>query len=225
MKRGCTSSSSDLTGGTGDVNPQILTLIDEATYANITGSQATVHTFPNPVWEMNRASTLTCQTKKAFVMEVLAVWLYCDVPSFLAAAGAAISGENHVALSYDNSPSAPLPAGSGNLQSFEWLNDAVRNVPQNNTNTLAVSNSASWAAATPTGSPDTAPNHWIKTDLTDGAGHGVIVGAPVFNLRQYTKFATSAPGGSGDLLIGVRIEYRIKGIPYDDWVRQFTFGV
>lgn len=226
MKRGCSSSSSDLTGGTGDVNPQTLQIIDEAAFANQTGSQATVRTFPNPVWEMNRASTLTCKSQKAFVMEVLKVSLYVDAPTFLAAAGGAVVGENHVSLSYDNAPAPALPAGSGNLQSFEWLLDGVRNVPQNNTNVLATASAGSWAANTPTGSPASDSNFgWVERDLTDEAGHGVIVGAPVFNLRQYTRYVLNAPGSAGEMMLGCRILYRIKGIPYDEWVRQFTFGI
>lgn len=224
MKRGCTSSSSDLTGGTGDVNPQVLQFIDEAAYANATGSQASIRTFPNPVWEMNRASSLTCQTKKAFVMEVLRVALYVDTPTFSNVLGQIIA-ENHVALSYDNAPSAPLIAGAGNLQSFEWLLDSVRNVPQNNANVLAVSNSGAWTATNPTGSPNSMIDGWVERDLTDDAGHGIIVGAPVFNMRQYTRFVGLAPGATGDMLLGVRITYRIKGIAYDEWVRQFTFGI
>jgi len=64
-----------------------------------------------------------------------------------------------------------------------------------------------------------------QLDLTDGAGHGVIVGAPVFNMRQYTRYVSNPPGATGEMLLGVRIMYRIKGIPYDEWVRQFTFGI
>jgi len=226
MKRGCTSSSSDLTGGTGDVNPQILTFLDEATFANVTGSQATVRTFPNPVWEMNRASTLTCKSQKAFVMEVLRVSLYVDIPTVFAAAGGSVVGENQVSLSYDNAPAPALPAGSGNLQSFEWLLDSTRNVPQNNANILATGAAGSWAGTTPTGSPNSDSSQgWIDRDLTDGAGHGVIVGAPVFNMRQYTRYVSNPPGATGEMLLGVRIMYRIKGIPYDEWVRQFTFGI
>lgn len=226
MKRGCSSSSSDLTGGTGDVNPQILSIIDEVTIANQTGSQATVRTFPNPVWEMNRASSLTCQTKKAFVMEVLAVELYVDSPVLLAAAGGACVAENQISLSYDNAPAPALPAGSGGMQSMEWLLDSVRNVPQNNTNVIAAAASGAWSAATPTGSPTSdASFGWIYKSLDDGAGHGIIVGAPVFNLRQFTRYTVSAPGTALDLMLGARIYYRIKGIPYDEWVRQFTFGI
>jgi len=228
MKRACTSSSSDLTGGTGDVNPQILSYISNRSYSNQTGSQGTTQYFNNPVWEMNRAGNLAggACNKKAYVMEVLKVWLYVENLALLAAGNGAQVANNYLSLSYDAAPQPDLPVGSGPYQSFNWLNDSETQVPQNSTNILASAQNGSWSAAQPTGSPVAeGSDAWKETDLTDGAGHGVIVGQPVFNLRSYVRWDVTAPGASGTYLVGVRILYRVKGIAYDEWVRQFTFGV
>lgn len=226
MKRGCSSSSSDLTGGSGDVNPQILNYVSSFSYSNQTGSQGFVRSFPNPVWEMNRATAVNCQTKKAYVMEVLKVWLYTEELAQLAAGNGAQVANTYVSLSYDAAPVPNLAVGSGFLQSFDWLLDAATEVPNNSTNVLAASQAGTWSAAQPTGAPTTmGSDGWHETDLTDGAGHGVIVGQAVFNLREYIRWDVTAPGAIGQGLMGCRILYRIKGIPYDEWVRQFTFGV
>jgi len=228
MKRGCTSSSSDLTGGTGDVNPQLLSYHNMPSYINQTGSQGVVFSFNNPVWEMNRAGNLAggACNKKAYVMEVLKVWLYTENLVILAAGNGAQVANTFMSLSYDATPADPMVVGSGQLQSFNWLNDSLPGVPQNSTNIIATSQSGSWSSAQPTGAPVAeGSDGWKETDLTDGAGHGVIVGQPLFNIRSYIRWDLTAPGTTGQYLIGVRILYRVKGIAYDEWVRQFTFGV
>lgn len=159
-------------------------------------------------------------------MEILKIWLYVEELSQVAAGNGAQVGNNYVSLSYDAAPVPNLPAGSGFIQSQAWLLDAVAGVSQPATNVIAVGQSGTWSAAQPTGAPvSMGQDAWHETDLTDSAGHGVIVGAQLFNLRQYVRWDLTAPGSTGQGLVGARILYRIKGVPYDDWVRQFTFGV
>jgi hypothetical protein len=226
MKRGCkTSRSSDiLTGGSGDVNPQILQIIQGQDFANALGSQGYVLTFPNPAWDLNRSIQLGCDKSKAFAMEVLGVWLMNDPPPLNSVTAAAITVSNVSTLSYDSAPAPAIPLGSGFVQSWEWVMDAVRGVPQNDTNIIAAVGDASSSATTPTGSPTAAGQVWDYTDLTDADGHGMLVGAAVFNIRTFIRF-TVVPGFGGTFMTGCRIKYRIKAISYEDWVRQFTFGV
>lgn len=228
MKRGCKSSrSSDtLTGGSGDVNPQILQYIVDATYTNNVGSQGWVATFPNPVWDLNRSIQLGCDKSKAFAMEVLSVDLINEVIPVNASVAAAIGIGEWAALSNDAGPSPNLPVNSGLTQTWEWIMDAVRGVPQNDTSVLAAQAQSTYVsdAAGPSGSPYTGTNSWKSFDLTDGDGHGVLCGAAVFNLRYAVRFSI-APTATGDFHRGCRIKYRVKAISYEDWVRQFTFGV
>lgn len=226
MKRGCSSSSDTLTGGTGDVNPQILSFMDEHALANSAGSQSMVRTFPNPMWDLNRSISLqSCGAKaKAYVMEVLKVGLISDIPNLSSVTASAITVIVNSSLSYDNAPAPDLPTGSGYVQTYEWLLDLVRGVPQNNTNVIASGGSATFAATNPTGAPSSGAGLWEWTDLTDDAGHGVLIGAPVFNLRHFVRYSAT-PGYTGSTIAGVQIHYRVKAIAYDEWVRQFAFGI
>ena len=228
MKRGCKSSrSSDtLTGGSGDVNPQVLQYILEGQYLNVPGSQGWVATFPNPVWDLNRSIQLGCDKSKAYAMEVLSVDLINEVIPVNAAVAVEIGVAEWAALSNDAAPSPNIPAGSGLTQTWEWILDAVRGVPQNDTNVLATQAQSTYVSSTsgPSGSPYTGTDSWKHFDLTDGDGHGILCGAAVFNLRYAIRFS-AAPTAVGTMHRGCRIKYRVKAISYEDWVRQFTFGV
>ena len=230
MKRGCKSSSSDqLTGGSGDVNPQILQFINSHDFLNQTGSQGFVHTFPNPIWDLNRSIQLGCDKTKAFVMEILGIWLINDPPPINSgmASNSAEALLNWSSLSYDQAPAPPLPVGSGYLQTWEWVMDMVRGVAQNDTNILAAQADATNVSSNSgvNGSPWISQHTWDFFDLTDGQGHGVLVGAPVFNLRTALRFLPVVPGGTGTFVMGCRIKYRVKAISYQEFVRQFTFGI
>ena len=227
MKRGCKSSrSSDtLTGGSGDVNPQILQFQDSTSYADSVGSQATVKTFPNPVWDLNRSVQLGCDKSKAYAMEVLSVDLINEVIPVNASLSSAIGVAQWATLSNDPGPAPALPGASGLAQTWDWALDSQRGVPQN-TSVLATQAQSTYVSdsAGPSGSPYVGPNSWKHFDLTDGDGHGVLCGAAVFNLRYAIRFSVT-PGAAGNYTMGCRIKYRVKAISYEDWVRQFTFGV
>lgn len=228
MKRGCkTSRSSDtLTGGSGDVNPQVLQFIQSHDFANSLGSQGFVDTFPNPVWDLNRSIQLGCDKNKAFAMEVLAVDMINDGPPLASSLTTAMSASSLTALSYDAAPSPALPVGSGYVQTWEWVMDAVRGTAQNDTNVLATQGDSTQVAIAggPLASPYTIGPTWDRVDLTDGQGHGVLVGSAVFNIRTALRFSTT-PSATGTIITGCRILYRVKAISYEEWVRQFTFGV
>lgn len=228
MKRGCKSSrSSDtLTGGSGDVNPQILQYFDAESYGNAVGSQGAVRTFPNPIWDLNRSIQLGCDKSKAYAMEVLAVDLISEAIPVSSALAASIGIAQWATLSNDASPAPAMPAGSGLTQTWEWVTDSVRAVPQNDTSVIATQAQSTYVASAsgPSGSPYTDTNSWKHFDLTDGDGHGVLCGSAVFNLRYAVRFSV-APAAVGSYNMGCRITYRVKAISYEDWVRQFTFGV
>ena len=228
MKRGCKSSSSSdtLTGGSGDVNPQILSYIHVSSYANAVGSQAATATFANPVWDLNRSIQLGCDKSKAYAMEVLSVDLINENIPVNAALAVAIGQAQWASLSNEAGPPAPLPAGSGLTQTWEWIMNAQRGVAQNDTTVLATQAQSTYCSSStgPSGSPYTGDDSWKHFDLTDGDGHGVLCGAAVFNLRYAVRFS-AAPAAIGDYHLGCRIKYRVKAISYQDWVRQFTFGV
>lgn len=228
MKRGCKSSrSSDtLTGGTGDVNPQVLSFLTTHSYINSAGSQGFYDTFPNPVWDLNRSIQLGCDKSKAYAMEVLSVDLINEAIPVNASVASAIGLAQWAALSNDPGPSTQLTGGSGLTQTWEWIMGAQRGVVQNDTNLLATQAQSTYCSGTggPTGGPYVGADSWKSFDLTDGDGHGILCGAAVFNLRYAVRFSV-APAATGDFHSGCRIKYRVKAISYEDWVRQFTFGV
>lgn len=228
MKRGCKSSrSSDtLTGGSGDVNPQILSFMNTRSYSNSVGSQGFVDTFPNPVWDLNRSIQLGCDKSKAYAMEVLSVDLINESIPVNVSVTTAIGLAQWASLSNEAGPATSLVAGSGLTQTWEWIMNAQRGVPQNDTNLLATQAQSTYCSGSsgPTGSPYVGADSWKSFDLTDGDGHGILCGAAVFNLRYAVRFSV-APAATGDFHSGCRIKYRVKAISYEDWVRQFTFGV
>jgi len=227
MKRGCkTSNSSDtLTGGSGDVNPQMLQYLINQAYTNTIGSQGFVATFPNPVWDINRSIQLGCDKNKAFAMEVLSVELISEPVPVNAGLANPIGMGSWSTLSNDAAPAPAMPAGSGLVGSWEWVTDSQRGVSVPSSPVLATQAQSTYVSGSaPTGAPYIAKNSWKHFDLTDEDGHGVLCGAAVFNLRYLLRFSI-APAATGDFMMGCRILYRLKAISYQDWVRQFTFGV
>jgi len=226
-KRGCSSSSDRLTGGSGDVNPQQLILIGHDIIPSATTGtvQATVHAFPNPAWELNR-SLNPGVPKTAFVLEVLKVSLLCDWLAVEASMGAAPQIERYISLVSSQNPIPALAAGSGYTATLEWLAQAVRGQPSFSSNTLAMQMSSIQAATTPTGSPVNSTMLWTEFDLTDGDGHGVVVGNPIFSLLTAARLdVVTGLSVDGESYYGLRMLYRYKSISYDEYVRQFAFGM
>lgn len=228
MKRGCSSSSSDrLTGGTDDVNPQQLIMIGADDYlGGQTGTLTYRHQFNNPAWDLNRSMPPGGCNKKAYVMEVLGVDLLADFMSYEATMGVSPQLENYISLVSSQNPIPALQTGSGYTATLEWITQSVRDQASLSTNLLAVQQNSVQAATTPTGSPFNTPELWHHFDLTDGNGHGVIVGNQLFTvLRAIRLTASSGFLAGGSTYYGVKVLYRYKGISYDDFVRQFTFGM
>jgi hypothetical protein len=179
---------------------------------------------PNPAWDLNRSINLQCGPKKAWTLEVLQTELLMDTIALLAATAAAIQAQSYCGLVASQNPTPPIVAGAGYIATIEWIGQLVRDVPQQSSQCLAIQATQSTSAATPTGSPYNEGALWIANDTTDGAGHGILVGAQLINVNFGIRFSV-APGFTGQSAIGVRIKYRYKAIPYDEWVRQFTFGI
>lgn len=228
MKRGCTSSSSDrLTGGSDDVNPQIMIKMGSDTFpSGSTGSIGYRHQFPNPAWDINRAITPGCGAKKAVVLEVLKVWLLNDLIAIEGAMGADPQVENYISLVSSPAAIPALTPGSGYVQTLEWITQATRDVVSLNSNTLAVSQSHSASPATPTGATIRSDELWHEFDLTDGDGHGVIVGNQFFTVLRAMRYdVVTGPTVNVESYYGMKVLYRYKYISYDEFVRQFTFGM
>lgn len=230
MKRGCSASSDRLTGGTQDVNPQVMLVVGQDTIpAGTTGSLGFRHQFSNPAWEFNRAIQPACDTSKqiAYVLEILRVDLLADSLPFESTMGVGPQVENLISLvSTMNAAVPPLAAGSGYMQTLEWITQSTRDSPLYSANTYCVGNKHTNAATTPTGSPLQSQDDWLHFDLTDGDGHGVIVNNNVLTVLRVCRItATTGPSANSDSYYGVRILYRYKGISYADWVRQFAFGM
>ncbi len=215
--------SDSLTGGTGDVNPQILTFFQGWDIAlQVGGNEYISLNFPNPAWELNR-SLATPAAKSAFVLEVLKVWLQVD--SSAIANNSAIS-RNRTMVSLVAAPGPiPVPASGalGITAVWEWLLQGTRGVPNPMTQVLACQSKSTTVSNTPNGSP-LEDVEWAEIDCTDGDGHGILVGQPIINLLGVVRelaLTIQAQNNS----IGCRILYRYKGISYDEYVRQFTFGI
>jgi len=230
MKRACASSSKDtLTGGTMDVNPQIMLVVGEDKIpAATSGALGFRHQFSNPAWEFNRAISPSCDPCKtmAYVLEILRVSLLADEVPYQSGMGTGAQVENIISLvSTQNTAVPSLPAGSGYMQTLEWVTQTTRDSPAYSATTYCVSQKHTAAAATPTGSPINTEDDWQHFDLTDGAGHGVLVSNNVLTVLRAVRYTvTTGPSADADSYYGCRILYRYKGISYGEWVRQFAFG-
>lgn len=231
-KRGCSSSSSDLSGGTGDINPQVIAVHQTYSIPNSAAATGVVMSIPNPAWDLNRAAGAgACPKAKAFVMEILKIWLLTDSPAIGANATVPLYGLSGVSVVAVNAPPTALLTTSGVGACMEWLQQQnagpAAAVPT--ATCLAVSNvQTHFTNGTFTGAPpiqDLQPNRelWHETDLTDEAGHGVIIGTQQLQILAFT-FYNQVPGVTQTNMMGARILYRFKGVPYDEFIRQYTFG-
>lgn len=229
-KRACMSSSKDtLTGGTMDVNPQILLVVGEDKItAGLSGSRGFKHQFSNPAWEFNRAISPSCDPCKtmAYVLEILRVSLLADEVPYETGMGVGAQAENYISLvSTQNTAVPDLIAGAGYMATLEWITQTTRDSPSYSATTYAVAQKHTAAATTPSGSPINTEDDWQHFDLTDGAGHGVLVSNNVLTVLRAVRYTvTTGPSADADSYYGCRILYRYKGISYGEWVRQFAFG-
>lgn len=229
-KRACSSSSKDtLTGGTMDVNPQVMLVVGmDRIPLGLSGALGFKHQFSNPAWEFNRAISPSCDPCKtmAYVLEILRVSLLADEVPYEAAMGAGAQVENYISLvSTQNTAVPDLVSGSGYMQTLEWVTQTTRDSPSYSATTYCVAQKHTASATTPSGSPVASERDWVEFDLTDGAGHGVLVSNNVLTVLRAVRYdVASGPAANTDSYYGCRILYRYKGISYGEWVRQFAFG-
>ena len=226
MKRGCSSSSSGdmLTGGTGDVNPQVLMVGQDLTFTNASGNFYNIAQIPNPAWDINRSlSASTCKNAKAFVLEVLKVTFNNDIGGGIAASVGVIQVISGISLVQGNS--IPPGAGTNYNAFFRFILQQMGSTSpeiQNNSNVIAF-NIEELDRTDNVGTATRGPSSY-EIDCTDGAGHGIIVGTQYLYLLAALRFS-AAPGVSGSGWPAAKILYRYKGIPYDEFIRQYTFGI
>lgn len=212
-----------------DVNPQIMLVVGMDTIpAGLSGSKGYKHQFSNPAWEFNRAISPSCDPCKtmAYVLEILRVSLLADEIAFESTMGVGPQAENLISLVSTQSTVVPdLPAGSGYMATLEWITQTTRDSPSYSATTYCVAQKHTTAPTTPSGSSISSEEDWQHFDLTDGAGHGVLVSNNVLTVLRAVRYTvTTGPSADSDSYYGCRILYRYKGISYGEWVRQFAFG-
>lgn len=220
-KRPCSSSSG--CSQVVDKNPQNLVHFGTVTYANVSGAQVASQAMPNPAWEINRATSFSCP-KKALVMELLRCVLEVEgINGVAAAATAPISQYQAISL-VNLSTLAPLSSTVGFQAFLEWMTQTTRNTPQVSGPLIAKHAIEQYASTTPTGGAAWQNRAMEQAfDLCDSDGNGIIVGGPNFYLL-WGFFCSNTPG-SGNLNAVAHVTYRYKEISYEDWVRQFAFGM
>lgn len=230
MKRGCSSSSSsDLSGGTGDINPQILSVTSVLAVANVAQATGGSIQIPNPAWDLNRAAGAgACPKAKAYVMEILKIWLATDAPAFGTNATLPLWGATGTSVVAVNQPPAALATTATLDLCMEWLQQqlsgAANMVPTSSCLVQQVKQSHFLNGTFGAPMMDVSQDKlWEEFDLTDEAGHGVIIGTQNIQLLTFARY-NQLPGLTQNMQYGARILYRFKGVPYDEFIRQYTFG-
>jgi len=177
MKR---ARGESLTGGTGDVNPQWMTLSLLTLTAN---NQATTQQTQLPVTRTQGARG------KATIIEILKVQFFAN--------------------SINNTPAA-----GGDLRQFTvTLSTAAQaSAAPSIPNTIAYTNTQFFGAFSAGQSFYAVTNYPIQQDLTDGAGHGVLVATDSIYLNGVT-FGYAAQG-----VFGCRILYRFKDVSLTEYI-------
>lgn len=185
MKRARMSSSDILTGGTKDVNPQLL----GGQIATATADTPAVAQIPLPISRFGTSSA------KATVVEILKIWV--DIPRD-PAIGAVGESAKDVFINFSTNGVAVGPA-AGN-----W------SIPQ----VIAYFEFRQIGAFTAGGTYGTG---WVNDvhmiDLTDGAGHGVLVGTDSLYVSLDTE--SFAPNTAA---ITFKILYRFKSIALAEYI-------
>lgn len=181
MKRARTSSG-DLTGGTGDVNPQLLS-------DSITQSAADTTTTQQAVLPIQRISANAPQ--QAIVMEVLKI--YVQMPSFGAIAAVAETTDTM------------------NLV-FSTRNTGTTNQSLSDPAVFAVIRTVRQGAFTAAGTYGYQEWPIQVVDLTDGAGHGILIATDSIFIQ-----AVSAGTGNANLMQW-KILYRWKRVSLAEYI-------
>jgi len=186
-KRSASSALGDqLTGGTKDVNPQFL-------HFNFALSAANTATEAQLVTPIVRVGPETGGT--VIIMEILKVLV--DFPSIDADAAAATGRRADIyfsTVSNSSGGTVTMP-NAGNPRVFAWAQHDVRNA----------------FTAAGTGALDIQENP-RELDLTDGAGHGILIATDNIFIDATTTNQTGASGFSGKLM------YRFKRVSLVEYI-------
>jgi len=182
-----------LTGGTGDVNPQMFRfpLIERSAGS---GSQSTEVTVPTPLPGFNAVAT-----NKAVVMEVLRVYFSAEY--------AFNAGTNHNVQQQTMAFLAGGAAPSGAYVRAALASPRVVAVHQWRKDTRAS------AAA---GEGSSAADATWSFDLTDGAGHGFLVAAP--NVTFEWRLAANGSATLAESFYSCAFLYRFKEVALSEYI-------
>lgn len=185
-KRARSSSVSDLTGGTGDVNPQFLS----HGFSQTAADTFTEDEVPLPVSRIGGLGA-----NRARVVEILKVWLM--PPRILGFSTAAVSYRSRMSIATRQSTGTANVGDIGDPDVIMSLTEQVRHVDN---------------VASGSFGQISQGNRENMVDLTDGAGHGVLVATNSLFFRA----DTSNRGTAGDFAF--RILYRFKDVSVTEYV-------
>lgn len=174
------ASSRQLTGGTGDVSPQIMTTV----ILNLTAANTFTETnIPLPINRFPESSG------KVVIMEILKVWFFTSELDANNAAG-----------------------GSVALTSIRLSTASLTTINQADARVIATQEK-NWRGAFSAGGTSLAVSIEPQPiDLTDGAGHGVLVGTDNLWLGMITTGFTAAASGFAKIL------YRFKRVSLQEYI-------
>lgn len=208
MKRARSNSSAGLTGGTGDVNPQLFK-IDYISVGATTNAGTSAENINNRTVTLPISSFQQPASGRAVVMEVLKVFFTADTESIT-------GGTGIVALRYRMF----LTTGATQLSAISDLSERG----MSGATTFAYTQKQFEKAGTATGySTAYSGNiHDEVLDLTDGAGHGILIASPQITLNVYVRVVneTGTPGlgFSSDSRWNATILYRFKEVPLAEYI-------
>lgn len=183
-------SASSLTGGSGDVNPQWMCLQVTQTSADA----LTTVSIPLPVQRLAQKSG------KSMVMEILKI--FWDIPAYTVAPAQGII--IWVALS-TKSPLLPVTPTQVQLNAVQASGTTIDYV-----NRLQACHSAAAGSFYNVDEP-------VVRDLTDGAGHGVLIGADNLFLTLSTVISGSTATGANNHAT-CRVLYRWKDVSLQEYI-------
>lgn len=185
-------AAGDLTGGSGDVNPQWFNLSTVQASADANTTTA----FALPVQRLNN------KTGKSLVMEILRIcW---DLPLYEPPAASTFSSYGFLST---KDPGLPQPATSISLNTAVQIRKAGTTLDYiARTIQTGVSNSATAIYDEP-----------VYHDVQDGAGHGVLVATDTIYLSIATAVASSTATGQFNN-ITARLLYRWKEVSLQEYI-------
>lgn len=182
--------SSALTGGSGDVNPQWMCITITQTSTDV----LTTISVPLPVQRLSQ------KTGKSMVMEILRI--YWDVPAYTVAPAQGIVVWAALTTKNPNLPNGPSQAQLNAVQASGITVDYI--------NRLQACNSAAAGSFYNVDEP-------IVRDLTDGSGHGVLIGTDNLFVTLSTQISGSTATGAVNHAT-CRVLYRWKDVALQEYI-------